>query len=197
MRPIRLQAADVIYHVGSRGVEKRPIFDVFANDRELFLVLLERTIAKYDWLCHAYCLMGNHFHLVLETPKANIAAGMQFLKGDYAKWFNHLNVREGTLFERRYWAKIATSDEYVYELSRYVALNPVRTGWVQAPEEWPWSSYAATIGLVRPPAWLQVRRTLELFGDGQRAVTRFAQFVGEGIGDPVRAAMAIEAMDGV
>lgn len=197
-RAPRIQAADVIYHVGSRGVEKRPIFGVLADDRERFLALLDRVVRKYEWLCHAYCLMGNHFHLVLETPEANLSAGMQYLKGEYAQWFNacHPN-REGTLFERRFWAGLALEESYALELARYVALNPVRVGWTRSPEEWPWSSYAATVGLARKPSFLNVDGVLGLFGGGPKSRLRFAEFVGVGVGDPARAAMAIRAMAGV
>ena len=116
---------------------------------------LEDVVREFGWLLYAYCLMGNHFHLVLETPQANISAGMQRLKGDYANWFNpfHPN-REGVLFERRFWSRIADQESYVYELSRYVVLNPVRAGFVRSPEQWRWSSYAATVGLERCPAFL-------------------------------------------
>jgi putative transposase len=192
---MRIQAPDVIYHVGSRGVEKRAIYDVVPRDRREFLHLLERTTDKFRWLCHAYCLMGNHFHLVLETPDANLSDGMQYLKGEYASWFNAVHpAREGALFERRFWSRIARSESYVYELARYVALNPVRTGWVSVPEAWEWSSYAATVGLARPPAFLNVDGVLRLFGDKRKGAVRFAQFVGEGIADPARAAMPIAAM---
>lgn len=194
-RAPRTQAAGVIYHVGSRGVEKRPIFGVLAGDREWFLSLLDRVVRRHGWLCHAYCLMGNHFHLVLETPRANLSAGMQYLKGEYAQWFNvwHPN-REGALFERRFWAEMALEESYVFELARYVALNPVRAGWTASPEEWPWSSYAATVGLARKPAFLDVDGVLDLFGGGPRSRLRFAQFVGVGVGDPARAAVAVRAM---
>jgi REP element-mobilizing transposase RayT len=197
-RAPRIQAADVIYHVGSRGVEKRPIFGVLAGDRKWFLALLDRVVRKYGWLCDAYCLMGNHFHLVLETPKENLSAGMQYLKAEYAQWFNACHPsREGALFERRFWAELALEESYAFELARYVALNPVRVRWAQSPEEWPWSSYAATVGLAPRPEFLNAERVLDLFGGGPRSRLRFAEFVGVGIGDPARAAMAIRAMAGV
>jgi hypothetical protein len=142
--------------------------------------------------------MGNHFHLVLETPRANLSVGMQYLKGEYAQWFNAWHPRrEGALFERRFWAEMAREESYVFELARYVALNPVRAGWTRSPEEWPWSSYAATVGLASKPAFLNVERVLDLFGGGARSRLRFAQFVGIGVGDPSRAARAVRAMAGV
>lgn len=183
-RDLRLQAPDVLYHVGSRGVEKRPIFDCAQRDREHFLGLLAKSVSKFGWRVHAYCLMGNHFHLVLDTPNANLSDGMKYLKGQYAQWFNAVVGREGALFERRFWSRIALSEAYVLELSRYVVLNPVRAGLAKRPDEWPWSSYQATVGLDGAPAFLTVGGVLDLFGGGQSACVRYAQFVGEAIGMP-------------
>jgi REP element-mobilizing transposase RayT len=183
-RNLRLEAPDVLYHVGSRGVEKRAIFDCDRRDREQFLGLLAKVVRKYGWQLHAYCLMGNHFHLLLDTPNANLSAGMQYLKGQYAQWFNAVVGREGALFERRFWSRIALSEAYVLELSRYVVLNPVRAGLARRPDEWPWSSYQATVGLEGRPAFLNVDGVLDLFGGGRSACVHYAQFVGEAIGLP-------------
>lgn len=196
-RAPRYQAADVVYHVGSRGVEKRAIYDVVPRDREYFLGLLAEVIERYGWLCHSYCLMGNHFHLVVETPGANLSIGMQFLKGEYAAWFNAVGgTREGTLFERRFWSSYVRNDAYALALARYVALNPVRAGIVATPDQWPWSSYSATAGLSRAPRWLYTDGVLQFFGPTAGARTRFAQYVGEGIGDPAKAAKAVRDMEG-
>jgi REP element-mobilizing transposase RayT len=183
-RDLRLEAPDVLYHVGSRGVEKRPIFDCGHRDREYFLDLLAKVVRKFVWQVHAYCLMGNHFHLVLDTPNANLSAGMQYLKGQYGQWFNAVAGREGALFERRFWSRIALSEAYVLELSRYVVLNPVRAGLARRPDEWPWSSYQATVGLDGVPEFLAVNGVLDLFGGGRNGSVRYAQFVGEAIGRP-------------
>jgi REP element-mobilizing transposase RayT len=174
----------MLYHVGSRGVEKRSIFDCVPRDRELFLSLLDQVVRRFAWQVHAYCLMGNHFHLVLDTPRANLSDGMQYLKGEYAAWLNAMLGREGTLFERRFWSRIARSEAYVIHLARYIALNPVRAGLVRTPDEWPWSSYAATVGLEAAPTFLNVEGVLDLFGGGSSAGVRYAQFVGESIGVP-------------
>jgi REP element-mobilizing transposase RayT len=183
-REPRFEAPDVLYHVGSRGVEKRPIFDCHPADRDRFLGLLGRVVRKFGWQLYAYCLMGNHFHLVLDTPHANLSAGMQYLKGDYARWFNTVAGREGALFERRFWSRIALSEAYVLELSRYIALNPVRAGIVRRPGDWPWSSYQSTVGLDGVPPFLTVDGVLDVFGGGSAACVRYAQFVGEAIGLP-------------
>lgn len=180
-RPFRIQAPDLLYHVGSRGVDRQPIFGRIPFDREHFLGLLAETVRRHRWNLHAYCLMGNHFHLVLDTPNANLSAGMQYLKGSHALWFNRFKPREGTLFERRFWYRIARSDAYAVELARYVVLNPVRAGLAPFPEDWPWSSYAATAGLERPPAFLLPTHVLNTFGGGIDARARFVAFVREGL----------------
>ena len=180
-RKLRIQAADVIYHVGSRGVERRQIFDVIPGDRALFLELLERTITRYEWLCHAYCLMGNHFHLVVETPKANIAAGMQYLKSCYAMWFNHWTGREGALFERRYFDELVKTEAHSYEVMRYVVLNPVRAKLCAHPREWQWSSHPAIVGAAKRPKYLHIAGVHQLFGQGTRGIALYEQFVEDGL----------------
>jgi putative transposase len=183
-RSYRLQSPDVVYHAGSRGVLRLPIFDLVRNDRGYFLVLLEHVVRSFEWELYAYCLMGNHFHLVLETPQANISTGMQYLKGNYAIWLNDQTGRVGAVFERRFWSEHADSESYALELSRYVALNPVRSGLTKSPDAWEWSSYGATVGLVKPPRFLCAERIVEWFGGGHKGQVLFAEFVGEGIGLP-------------
>ena len=181
-RKHRIQVPDVVYHVGSRGVDKRPIFDVVENDRVHFLVLLERVVRKYRWICHAYCLMGNHFHLLVETPDANIAAGMQCLKGRYATWFNQECERVGALFERRYFGELVETEGHAYELARYLVLNPVRARLCEHPRDWVWSSYRAEVGLARRPAYLRGGYVRKLFGDGAQGQVRYERFVEDGLG---------------
>jgi putative transposase len=183
-RRLRLQAPDVLYHVGSRGVEKRSIFERAPRDREYFMGLLDEVVHRFHWRLYAFCLMGNHFHLVLDTPEANLSVGMQYLKGDYAQWLNDAAGREGALFERRFWARHASNEAYVLELSRYVVLNPVRAGWVRSPEEWIWSSYAATVGLERCPRFLRADGLLSWHGGGREGRHRYARFVRDAIGMP-------------
>lgn len=181
-RALRIQAPNVLYHVGSRAVEKQSIFGVVRRDWRVFHDLLDHVVSEFRWNLHAYCVMRNHFHLVLDTPHANLSAGMQYLKGEYAQWFNQAKGREGALFERRFWYRLAATDAYVLELARYVALNPVRAGFVRRPEEWPWSSYAATIGRAEAPRCLRVDDLLRWFGGGHQARLLFEQFVEEGMG---------------
>ena len=180
-RKPRIQVADVLYHVTSRGVEKRPIFDIVQGDRELFLALIQATVVRYRWRLHAYCLMGNHFHLVVETPDANLAAGMQLLKGRYAIWFNTETGREGALFERRYRSELVEREAHAYELARYVVLNPVRAKLCVHPRDWRWSSYRAAVGATSAPRFLYLNGLHDLFGDGPRGVAVYERFVEDGI----------------
>jgi REP element-mobilizing transposase RayT len=178
---IRVQAADVLYHVTSRGVDKQMIFGVLPGDRAVFLKLLERTVTRYGWIVHAYCLMGNHFHLVLETPEANIAAGMQYLKSSYALWFNDCKPREGHLFERRYFSAVLDREHHLFNVCRYVVLNPVRAGLCRHPADWAWSSYRATASIVEKPAFLTVAFVHALFG-GSMPWRHYIQFVADALG---------------
>ena len=129
------------------------------------LRILECVIHKYGWRLHAYCLMVTHYHLVLTTPEPNIARGMQLLNSVYARTFNERHGRIGHLVAARYSATIIETDGHAFEVTRYVPLNPVRSKLCARPEDYPWSSYAATIGLRKEPAFLDSRWILERFGD--------------------------------
>jgi REP element-mobilizing transposase RayT len=152
-RRLRIQFAGALYHVTSRGNDRKPIFtsDV---DRYGFLGLLARVVAQNGWLCHAFCLMLNHFHLVLETPEPNLSRGMRILNGRYAQRFNDLHGTSGHLFGERHKAILVHKETHLLELARYVVLNPVRAGICRDPEQWPWSSYAATVGHAPCPSFL-------------------------------------------
>ena len=180
-RKPRIQVADVVYHVTTRAVDKQPIFSVVSSDREFFLVLLQLVVLRYGWRLHAYCLMGNHFHLLVETPDANLAAGMQMLKSRYAIWFNANAGREGALFERRYRSELVVREAHAYELARYVVLNPVRAKLCPHPRDWRWSSYRAAVGAVSAPPFLYLNGLHDLFGDGPRGAAMYERFVEDGI----------------
>jgi REP element-mobilizing transposase RayT len=182
----RIQSDEVLYHVCSRGVDKQPIFGVMDNDRAVFMRLLERTVLRYGWQLHAYCLMGNHFHFVLDTPGANIGAGMQYLKSAYALWFNEVKPREGHLFERRYYAGVVDREAHLFAACRYVVLNPIRAGLCRHPADWAWSSYRATAALITSPAFLRTEFLHELFGGSAVAARRYAQFVADALPQPDR-----------
>jgi putative transposase len=152
-----------IYHVTARGNRRQRIF-LADEDRELFLTLLARIAIPLRWFFHAYCLMENHYHLVIETPEANLSAGMQRVNGRYAQGFNSRYALTGHLFQGRFHSVSVTSDGHLLELARYLALNPVRAGLCARPEDWPWSSCRAVLGMVSPPTFLRIERVLDCFG---------------------------------
>jgi REP element-mobilizing transposase RayT len=183
-RPLRIEFPGALYHLSSRGDRRAAIYqdDV---DRERFLEVLREVVAVYHWICHAYCLMDDHYHLVVETPDANLSKGMRQLNGVYTQASNRRRGRAGPLFEGRFKAILVDGDRYLLELARYVVLNPVRAGVVAAPDGWPWSSYRATVGELSTPACLSVDALLGNFGSRRpRARAAYARFVAEGIGGP-------------
>jgi len=180
-RPLRIEYSGAIYHVTSRGNAQADIY-LEDSDRETFLESLARVIDRFGWVCHAYCLMSNHYHLVTETPKANLSSGMRQLNGIYTQRFNRRHHRVGHIFQGRYKAILVEREAYLLELSRYVVLNPVRAGIVENVRDWPWSSYSATAGIEASPAWLSPDWQLSLFGkQKRRCCDRYMQFVAEGI----------------
>jgi putative transposase len=165
-----------IYHVTSRGNRREPIF-VNDGDRILFLEILSQIIARRSWRLFAYCLMQNHYHAVVQTPDADLAAGMRALNGDYAQWFNKLYGLVGHVFQGRYHAVLVESDWHFLELSRYLAMNPVRAGLCSAPRDWPWGSYRIIIG-EESSALVSADRTLRHFGRNSGvARAAFSDFV--------------------
>jgi len=179
-RPLRLQFAGAVYHVMARGHERSAIFRD-AEDRSKFLALLEQVATEEKWIVHAYCLLGNHFHVLIETPEGALARGMRDLNGRYAQWFNWRHDRRGHVFEGRYRSAVVEKQTHLMELHRYIVLNPVRARLAERPSEWRWSSYRATVGSEKAPAWLETDWTLGQFG-GRRSSAReaFQRFVSAG-----------------
>lgn len=181
-RPLRLQFPHAVYHVTSRGNARQKIVRD-DHDRARFLSILQQVVERFGWLCHAYCLMNNHYHLLVETPQPTLSAGMRQLNGVYTQAFNKRHHRVGHIFQGRFHAVLVEKEAHLLELSRYVVLNPVRGGLVQRPDQWPWSSYRATIGRVGAPAYLTVDWVLGQFGRRlQEARRAYAHFVREGMG---------------
>jgi len=177
-RPLRLVFKGGLYHVTARGNRRQPIFEDDA-DCESFLAVLTSTVARYHILCHAYCLMGNHYHLLLETPEANLSRAMRQLNGVYGQRFARRHQRPGHVLQGRFHAQVVDRDAYLREVCRYIVLNPVRAGLVTHPGRWPWSSYRATAGEAPMPTFLTVDWVLSL-GDTPvrtRAEHRYRQFV--------------------
>ncbi len=183
-RPLRLEFPGAIYHVTSRGNARADIF-LDDDDRGLFLDVLAECITRFGWLCHAYCLMDNHYHLLIETPTGNLCAGMRQLNGIYTQRFNRRHGRVGHVFQGRFKAILVERDSYLLELSRYVVLNPLRAKMVRDMAQYAWSSYHAMMGAAPAPPWLYTDWLLGQFGQG-RAVARrrYAKFVAEGRGIP-------------
>ena len=183
-RPIRLEFPGALYHVTSRGHERGPIFRD-SRDRHLFLKLLASVVPDQAWLLHSYCLMGNHYHLLLETARATLSRGMHSLNARYSQHFNKRHERAGHVFEGRFKAIVVQKQAHLLELHRYIVLNPVRAGIVRRPQDWPWSNYRATSGTVAYPPWLEVGSTLALFSSfGSGATGAYVRFVAEGTGSP-------------
>jgi len=183
-RPLRLEYAGALYHITSRGDRREAIYED-DNDRSAFISVLEGVCDTYNWVCHAYCLMSNHYHLLIETPDANLSKGMRQLNGLYTQTYNRTHGRVGHVFQGRYKAILVEKENYLLELSRYIVLNPVRAGIVRSVRDWPWSSYRATIGQVKGSKCLNVDWLLGTFGKRKsNAVKRYKIFVSEGKGQP-------------
>jgi putative transposase len=176
-RARRTLVSGLLYHVTARGNAKAPIFLTDA-DREVFLSGLGVARHLDGVLCHAYCLMENHYHLLVETPHANLDDAMQRLNGTYATRFNRHHERTGHVFQGRYGAKLVTDEGYAFAVIRYIAANPVQAGVCASPEDWPWSSYAATAGLTPQPRFL-TSKVLGWFGDRDE----YRRFVTAGLED--------------
>jgi REP element-mobilizing transposase RayT len=162
-RPLRITFPGAFYHVTSRGNERKAVFKS-KRDREKFLDYLESASQRYDALIHAYCMMDNHYHLLLETPLGNLPQIMRHINGAYTTYFNIKRNRSGHLFQGRYKAILVDIDEYAKELSRYIHLNPVRAKIVETPEQYEWSSYKCYIGKQKPAKWLYRDFILGYFG---------------------------------
>lgn len=176
-RPLRIEFPGALYHVTARGNARADIF-LDGHDRDRFLHILAKVIGRYAWICHAYCLMGNHHHLLIETPRPNLAAGMRQLNGTYAQCFNARHGRTGHVFGGRYKAVVVEKNAHLVRLAAYIVCNPVRAGWCRRPEEWRHSSYRATAGYDSCPLWLSTDWLLSQFGkDLQEAQRRYREYV--------------------
>ncbi|MBB1422055.1 transposase [Pseudoalteromonas sp. SG43-7] len=184
-RPLRLEFAGALYHITSRGNERKPIY-LDESDFEDFLKILGDVCERYNWVIHSYCLMTNHYHLLVETPDANLSKGMRQLNGVYTQWFNRKQRRVGHLFQGRYKAILVDKDAYLLELNRYIVLNPIRAKMADSLSEWPWSSWNYVMGQEPIPQWLAVDKMLLQFAKYKTIARRkFAQLVEQGKGvDP-------------
>ncbi|MBW6509663.1 MAG: transposase [Desulfuromonadales bacterium] len=182
-RQLRIEYPGAVYHVTSRGNGRCSIFSD-DNDRHTFLKILHLVNQRYGWLCHAYCLMGNHYHLMIETPEANLSKGMRHLNGVYTQQYNRRHDLVGHLFQGRFKAILIEKDSYLLQLCRYIVQNPVAAHLTSTAEEWPWSSYQATAGINCVPQVLTVDWILQQFADQkEEAQLRYRRFVNKGLAD--------------
>ena len=172
---MRIEAAGAYHHVTLRGNARATIFHD-DRDYEVFLKRLGETVERFLWRLHAFCLMPNHFHLLVETPEPNLGKGMLVLNGSYARRYNARYDRVGHVFQTPYRSKLVLGDPHFMEASRYIVLNPVRAAITREAIEWPYSSYAYTAGVATAPPWLVVDFTRAVF-DGTAA---YAAFVAAG-----------------
>src|SRR5688572_17123679 len=183
-RPLRIEYDGALYHVTSRGNERKAIIKN-DSDRKLFLETLARVNKRFRWICHAYCLMDNHYHLVIETPDGNLSKGMRQLNGVYTQAYNKRHGRVGHLFQGRFKAILVQKDSHFLEVCRYVVLNPVRAKASSHPRQFKWSSYRATAGIAQAHDCLTTEEILRHFG--QRRATanlKYCEFVQAGIDSP-------------
>lgn len=187
-RPLRIEFAGAIYHVTSRGNRRAAIF-ADGDDRRRMLDVIAQAMARYDAEVYAYCQMGNHYHLLLRTRRANLSRIMRHLNGEYARAYNLRHSLDGHLFQRRFHAVLVDSDAYLMEVCRYVELNPVRAGLVTRAGEWVWSSFRANTGLAAAPEWLAtaelhghvLRRDAVTVEDRHAAAQAYARHVEDGL----------------
>lgn len=181
-RPLRIEFPGALYHITARGNARQDIF-LDEQDRHVFLSVLERVVARSGLVLHAYCLMDNHYHLLLETPDANLSRALRQLNGVYTQAFNRRHGKVGHVLQGRFKAILVDRDSHWLELCRYVVLNPVRAKITRKPDTYRWSSYRASAGLDPVPTFLRVDWLLSQFGKQRSAAQRnYQRFVAEGMG---------------
>ncbi len=178
VRSLRLEYPGAVYHVMSRGDARKSITRS-QKDRSLFLEVLVEACEKYNILVHGYCLMTNHYHLLVETPDGNLSIAMRHINGVYTQRSNARNKTVGHIFQGRYKAILVDKDEYLLCLCRYIELNPVRAGLVESPDEWEWSSFRQITGIAdKGVPFLQTDWILSQFGKSQKvARERYVDYV--------------------
>ncbi len=180
-RSLRIEYPGAYYHITSRGNERKNIF-INNGDRNSFLLYLKSAHLRYRAVIHAFCLMNNHYHIFMETPKGNLSQIMRHINGAYTNYFNIRHKRRGHLFQGRYKAILVEADSYAGELSRYIHLNPVRAGMVDVPDKFSWSSYRYYIGKNKKLDWLTIDFILCYFDkDNLQARKRYQGFVNAGV----------------
>ncbi len=188
-RAPRIQVEGGLFHITARGNRGQPIYSV-ETDFRLFLDIATSVIRRLGWICGAYCLMPNHYHLVVETPNADLSRGMHRLNSTYAHLFNERYGLQGHLFQARFGSRLIESSSHAFEVARYVVLNPVRASLCAHPAEWRWSSYRAMIGSESPEPLLAANSLVRHFASTDELARRsFVAFVRDGAAASARPAM--------
>ncbi|MCX5667176.1 MAG: transposase [Candidatus Omnitrophica bacterium] len=182
-RPLRIEYPNAFYHIIQRGIERRGIF-ISDKDRIRLLEYIDSCRKAYHAIIHTYCLMRNHYHLIIETPDANLSKVMHYLNTSYAVYFNTKYKRSGPLYQGRFKAILVDKDEYLGRLSRYIHLNPVRARLAKDPIEYQWSSYKYFVLSSAVPVWLDIDTILSVFDrDRLKARRQYKDFILDGIGE--------------
>lgn len=182
-RPLRIAIPGGLYHVIARGNDRQVVF-FDDHDRTRFLGVLAQATDRFRLLCHSYCLMDNHYHLLLETPQANLSLAMRQLNGLYAQAFNRRHGRCGHVFQARFRAILVQKESHFLRAARYIVRNPVRARICGEPGHWPWSSYNALAGSAPGESFLCTDELLAAFAPTRRAAkARYRAFVLAGSGD--------------
>ena len=181
-RPLRIEFEGAVYHITSRGNAREEIFPN-DEDRSAFLATFGETVNRHGWICHGYCLMPNHYHLLLETPAPNLSSGMQLLNGVYTQRLNRHHKRYGHVLQGRFKSILVEKESHLLELARYIVLNPVRAKMVRSARDWRWSSYRAMSGQSAIPNFLTTDWILSQFDTRRdRATQAYRRFVQQGRG---------------
>ena len=180
-RPLRIEYAGALYHVTSRGDRREDIYHD-DEDRLIWLQVFSQVCSRFNWRCHAWCLMDNHYHILIETIEGNLSQGMRQLNGVYTQKSNRKHSRVGHVFQGRYKAIVVQKDSYLLELVRYIVLNPVLAKMVNGLNDWPWSSYSSMVGESESPEWLEADWILSTFAEKRQvAIAKYIDFVRAGI----------------
>lgn len=180
-RPIRIEFPGAIYHVTSRGLGGQKIF-VDDEDRHFFLDWLGKICQRFHWICHAYCLMQDHYHLVIETQDANLSAGMRELNGTYTQRYNRCYDMQGPVMQGRFKAILLERESVLLQVCRHVVLNPLRLKEVRILEKYRWSSYRASAGIDPPVPGVSCEWLWAQFGKRQKKVfERYQEYVKQGV----------------
>ncbi len=184
-RPLRIEFSGAVYHITARGNARQKIF-LSDEDRNLFLDVFASTVKRYNWLCHSYCLMDNHYHILLETPDPNLSLGMRQLNGVFTQRFNRCHERVGHLFQGRYKSILVEKESHLLELCRYIVLNPVAAGIVAQPSDYLWSSYRFAVQPLVQPEFLFSDWILSQFSNRKNEARRlYREFVTNGMKNEV------------